>query len=138
MSDVFSRKKRSWIMARISGSNTKPEIVVRKILYGLGFRYRLNVRKLPGTPDIVLSKHNKVVFVHGCFWHGHKGCKRSTRPTTNVAFWNRKIDKNIDRDKKVLKELRRLGWKPLVIWECQTKKPEALGKRLIRFLNRGR
>ena len=138
MSDVFSRKKRSWIMARISGSNTKPEIVVRKILYGLGFRYRLNVRKLPGTPDIVLSKHSKVVFVHGCFWHGHKGCKRSTRPTTNVAFWNRKIDKNIDRDKKVLKELRRLGWKPLVIWECQTKKPEALGKRLIRFLNRGR
>ncbi|MDP3029275.1 MAG: very short patch repair endonuclease [Deltaproteobacteria bacterium] len=120
-------------MARISGSNTKPEIVVRKILYGLGFRYRLNVRKLPGTPDIVLSKHNKVVFVHGCFWHGHKGCKRSERPTTNVAFWNRKIDKNIDRDKKSLKELRRLGWKPLVIWECQTKKPESLGKRLIRF-----
>ena len=133
MSDVFSRKKRSWIMARISGSNTKPEIVVRKILYGLGFRYRLNVRKLPGTPDIVLSKHNKVVFVHGCFWHGHKGCKRSKRPTTNVAFWNRKIDKNIDRDKKSVKELRQLGWQPLVIWECQTKRPESLEKRLIRF-----
>ena len=133
MSDVFSRKKRSWIMARISGSNTKPEIVVRKILSGLGFRYRLNVRKLPGTPDIVLSKHTKVVFVHGCFWHGHKGCKRSKRPTTNVAFWNRKIDKNIDRDKKSVKELRQLGWQPLVIWECQIKKPESLEKRLIRF-----
>ena len=133
MSDVFSRKKRSWIMARISGSNTKPEIVVRKILYGLGFRYRLNVRKLPGTPDIVLSKHYKVIFVHGCFWHGHKGCKRSKRPTTNVPFWNRKIDQNIKRDKDSLKELRRLGWKPLVIWECRTKKPESLGKRLIRF-----
>lgn len=134
MSDVFSRKKRSWIMARISGSNTKPELVVRKILYDLGFRYRLNVRKLPGTPDIVISKYNKVVFVHGCFWHGHKGCKRSKRPTTNIAFWNRKIDENIDRDKKSLKELRRLGWKPLVIWECQTKKPESLEKRLIRFI----
>ena len=133
MSDVFSRKKRSWIMARVSGSNTKPEIVVRKILYGLGFRYRLNVRKLAGTPDIVLPKHKKVVFVHGCFWHGHNGCKRSKRPTTNVAFWNRKINKNIDRDKKSLKELRRLGWKPLVIWECQTKRPESLGERLIRF-----
>jgi DNA mismatch endonuclease (patch repair protein) len=120
-------------MARISGSNTKPEIVVRKILYGLGFRYRLNVRKLPGTPDIVLSKHNRVIFIHGCFWHGHKGCKRSKRPTTNVFFWNRKIDKNIERDKKSLKELRRLGWKPLVIWECQTKKPESLEKKLIRF-----
>ena len=133
MSDVFSRKKRSWIMARVSGSNTKPEIVVRKILYGLGFRYRLNVRKLAGTPDIVLPKHKKVVFVHGCFWHGHNGCKRSKRPTTNVAFWNRKINKNIDRDKKSLKELRRLGWKPLVIWECQTRKPELLEKKLIRF-----
>ena len=133
MSDVFSRKKRSWIMARVSGSNTKPEIIVRKMLYGLGFRYRLNVRKLAGTPDIVLSKHNKVVFVHGCFWHGHKGCKRSKRPTTNIAFWNRKIDQNIKRDINSLTELRRLGWKPLVVWECQTKKPELLEKRFIRF-----
>jgi len=120
-------------MARVSGSNTKPEIIVRKILYGLGFRYRLNVRKLAGTPDIVLSKQKKVVFVNGCFWHGHKGCKRSKRPTTNIAFWNRKIDQNIKRDKNSLKELRRLGWKPLVIWECQTKKPESLENRLIRF-----
>jgi DNA mismatch endonuclease, patch repair protein len=99
----------------------------------MGYRYRLNVRKLPGTPDIVLSKHKKVVFVHGCFWHGHKGCKRSKRPTTNVDFWNRKIDQNIKRDKDSLKELRRLGWKPLAIWECQTKKPEPLEKKLIRF-----
>jgi DNA mismatch endonuclease (patch repair protein) len=133
MADVFSRKKRSWIMARVSGSDTQPEIIVRKMIYSLGFRYRLNVRKLPGTPDIVLSKHMKVVFVHGCFWHGHKGCKRSERPVTNVVFWNRKIDQTIKRDKNSLKELRRLGWKPLIIWECQTKKPDSLEKRLIHF-----
>jgi DNA mismatch endonuclease (patch repair protein) len=120
-------------MARISGSNTKPEIIVRKLVYGLGYRYRLNVRKLPGAPDIVLTKYKKVIFVHGCFWHGHKSCKRSKRPTTNVAFWNRKIDQNIERDNNSLKELRRLGWKPLVVWECQTKKAEFLEKRFIRF-----
>jgi DNA mismatch endonuclease, patch repair protein len=121
-------------MARISGSNTKPEIIVRKIIFALGFRYRLNVRKLPGAPDIVLSKYNKVVFVHGCFWHGHKGCKRSKRPTTNVAFWNNKIDQNIERDTNSLRELRRLGWKTLVIWECQTRKPKSVGQRIIKFL----
>jgi DNA mismatch endonuclease (patch repair protein) len=120
-------------MARVSGSDTKPEIIVRKMIYSLGFRYRLNVRKLPGTPDIVLSKHKKVIFVHGCFWHGHKGCKRSKRPVTNIVFWNRKIDQNIKRDKNSLIELRRLGWKPLMIWECQTKKPDSLEKRLIQF-----
>ncbi len=103
------------------------------MIYSLGFRYRLNVRKLPGTPDIVLSKHKKVIFVHGCFWHGHKGCKRSKRPVTNIVFWNRKIDQNIKRDKNSLIELRRLGWKPLMIWECQTKKPDSLEKRLIQF-----
>jgi DNA mismatch endonuclease (patch repair protein) len=121
-------------MARISGSNTKPEIVVRKILYGLGFRYRLNVRKLPGTPDIVLSKHRKVIFVHGCFWHGHKNCSRSKRPRTNVAFWNKKIDSNIKRDAASLKALHKSGWKTLVIWSCQTNKPAKLEKRINNFL----
>ncbi len=121
-------------MGRISGRHTKPEIVVRKIIRDMGFRYRLNVRKLPGSPDIVLSTHKKVVFVHGCFWHGHKGCKRAKRPTTNVAFWNKKIDKNIARDKKTQRELKKLGWKSLVIWQCQIAKQEVLEKRISRFL----
>ncbi len=125
-------------MARISGSDTKPEIIVRKIIYKLGFRYRLNVRKLPGTPDIVLRKYQKIIFVHGCFWHGHKQCKRSKRPTTNKVFWNRKIDLNIERDKKVLRELRRLGWKTLIVWQCQTNKIGSLQKRLQRFLKNER
>lgn len=124
-------------MSRISGSDTKPEVLVRKIVHGLGFRYRLHVRKLPGTPDIVLSRYKKVIFVHGCFWHGHENCKRSKRPSTNVEFWNRKIDRNIARDKKAYTELRKLGWKHLIIWECRTKKPQRLEKSLIQFLKKG-
>jgi len=134
MSDVFSREKRSWIMARISGRDTKPEIIVRKIVYGLGYRYRLNVRKLPGAPDIVLAKHKKVIFVHGCFWHGHKNCVRAKRPQTHTAFWNKKIDSNIKRDIESIKLLRKAGWKIFVIWSCQTNKPDRLAGRISQFL----
>lgn len=123
-------------MSRISGSNTKPEIVVRKMIYGMGFRYRLNVRELPGTPDIVLPKHKKVVFVHGCFWHGHKGCKRSQRPSSNRNFWNRKIEQNMARDKKAIKDLKKLGWQMLIIWGCKTRNPINLKKILTEFLDR--
>jgi DNA mismatch endonuclease (patch repair protein) len=119
MSDVFSKEKRSWIMSRISGSNTKPEIIVRKIIHALGFRFRLHDRNLPGTPDIVLPRHKKVIFVHGCFWHGHKGCKRSTLPTTRSAFWKNKLNGNIVRDEENIKYLRRQGWKVHVVWQCQ-------------------
>ena len=136
MPDVFSKEKRSWIMSRISGSNTKPEIIVRKIIHAMGFRYRLHVRNLPGTPDIVLPRHKKVVFVHGCFWHGHKGCKRSQRPSANSEFWNRKIEQNMARDKKVIKGLQKLGWRPLIIWECKTRNPLSLRKILAKFLHR--
>lgn len=121
-------------MSRISSSNTKPEIIVRKIIYGMGFRYRLNVHELPGTPDIVLAKYKKVVFVHGCFWHSHKGCKRSTRPTTRRFFWSNKLDGNIDRDKRNIVLLRRLGWKVFVVWQCQTRNPERLSTRIEKFL----
>jgi len=121
-------------MARISGSNTKPEIIVRKILYSMGFRYRLNVRKLPGTPDIVLSKYKKVIFVNGCFWHGHKNCQRAKRPTTNIQFWNKKIIGNIERDKKNKAELRKLGWRVLVIWGCEVEKTSRLEKKIDKFL----
>ena len=134
MSDVFSRKKRSWIMARISGSNTKPEIIVRKILYGMGYRYRINVRKLPGTPDIVLSKHKKVIFVHGCFWHGHQSCRKKALPKSNKAFWVQKITKNRERDQRTTRQLKRLGWRTLTIWECHTKDLEKVKNTLERFM----
>jgi DNA mismatch endonuclease (patch repair protein) len=121
-------------MAQIAGRDTKPEIVVRKLLYKKGYRYRLNVRRLRGTPDIVLAKHRKVIFVHGCFWHGHKNCPRAKRPTTNVRFWNKKISGNIERDIKNKAELRKQGWKVLVIWGCEVNKTERLLKKVDRFL----
>jgi len=121
-------------MSRISGGNTKPEITVRKIVHGMGFRFRLHVRKLPGHPDIVLPRHRKIIFVNGCFWHGHQDCARSKRPTTNIEFWNAKIAGNIERDKKNLAALAEAGWQTLVIWGCETKKPELLIEKLKNFL----
>jgi len=105
MTDVFSQEKRSWIMSRVKGRDTKPEILVRSFIFRMGFRFRLHRRDLPGTPDIVLPRHGKVIFVHGCFWHGHKRCPRSKRPTTNENFWNKKLDGNIKRDKRYRREL---------------------------------
>ncbi len=93
--DAFSREKRSQIMSRVSGKNTKPELIVRSQLHKLGYRFRLHRKDLPGKPDITLPKHKKVIFVHGCFWHGHTDCRRSKRPTSNEKFWNEKLDKNI-------------------------------------------
>jgi DNA mismatch endonuclease (patch repair protein) len=103
----------------------------------MGFRFRLHVQKLPGNPDIVLPKHRKIIFVHGCFWHSHQGCARSKRPATNVDFWNKKISGNIRRDKNNLAELSELGWKTLVIWECETRKPDQLVEKLTKFLSPG-
>jgi len=121
-------------MSRVSGGDTKPELIVRRLVHGMGYRFRLHVAGLPGKPDMVLARHRKVIFIHGCFWHGHEGCKRSKRPTTNVEFWNHKIDKNIERDKKNLAALEELGWKSLIVWECQTKKVEPLIEILSNFL----
>jgi DNA mismatch endonuclease (patch repair protein) len=135
MTDVFSQEKRSWIMSRVKGRDTKPEILVRSFIFRMGFRFRIHRRDLPGTPDIVLPRHGKVIFVHGCFWHGHKRCPRSKRPTTNENFWNNKLDGNIKRDKRYRRELRQMGWKVLIIWECETKSPEKLLQKLERFLN---
>jgi len=119
-------------MGRIRSKNTKPEIIVRSVLHRMGYRYSLGHGKLPGSPDIVLPKHRTAVFVHGCFWHRHKGCKVATMPKTRVGFWKKKFERNIERDKRNLCELRRLGWKTIVIWECQAlKDPEKLGRRLI-------
>ena len=135
MTDVFSNEKRSWIMRRVKRRDTKPEILVRSLIFHMGFRFRLHRRDLPGTPDIVLPRHRKVIFVHGCFWHGHKSCPRSKRPTTNESFWNNKLDGNIKRDKRYCIELRQMGWKVLIVWECETKSAEKLLPKLEGFLH---
>ncbi|MBN1186111.1 MAG: DNA mismatch endonuclease Vsr [Bacteroidales bacterium] len=132
--DVFSKEKRSRIMAQVKGKNTRPEMVVRSTLHKMGYRFRLYRKDLPGKPDITLPKHNKVIFVHGCFWHGHEGCPRSKRPATNIKFWNEKLDKNIKRDKNNIKALRKLGWKPLIIWTCEIKDTTVLKKKFEKFL----
>ncbi len=132
--DVFTKEKRSLIMSRVRSKNTKPELIVRSFVHGLGFRFRLHRRDLPGNPDIVLPKHKKVIFVHGCFWHGHAACSRSKRPATNQAFWDKKLDGNIERDRRFRRELRQLGWKVLTVWECEIKNSEKLIRKLERFL----
>lgn len=118
-------------MARIHGKDTGPERAVRSVLHKMGFRFRLHRKDLPGCPDIVLPRHKSVIFVHGCFWHGHS-CKRGARPTSNVAFWERKIGGNYERDKNAYKKLKSLGWSVLVVWQCQIQ--ERLQDRLFRFL----
>ena len=135
MTDVFTKEKRSWIMSRVKGRDTKPEIMVRSVVHRMGYRFRVHRRDLPGNPDIILPRHGKVIFVHGCFWHGHKRCPRSKRPTTNKVFWNEKLDRNVDRDKRFGRKLRSMGWKVLVVWQCETRKPEKLLVKLERFLH---
>ncbi len=134
MTDVFSKKKRSAIMSRVRGKNTSPEIIVRKVVHSLGYRFRLHKNNLPGKPDLILPRHQKIILVHGCFWHGHANCHRSVLPTTNITFWSKKILGNKRRDTRVIGSLRRRGWKVLVVWQCQTKKADYLTKRLKHFL----
>jgi DNA mismatch endonuclease (patch repair protein) len=134
MSDIYSKQKRSEIMSRISGKETKPEILVRKFLFANGFRFRKNVKDLPGKPDIVLPKYKTVIFIHGCFWHGHT-CKRGTLPTTNIEFWKTKIGGNIERDKRDISELEKQGWNVIVIWQCEIKNIELQNERLAKLLS---
>lgn len=108
-------------MSKVRSTETKPEIIIRKYLFSKGFRYRKNSKSLPGKPDIVLPKYWVVVFVNGCFWHGHKNCKASTLPKSNSAYWAKKINSNVARDKKKIEELRKLGWNVILVWECQLK-----------------
>lgn len=121
MADNVSKERRSEIMSSVKSSNTKPEFIVRKFLFQAGLRYRLHNKKLPGKPDIVLSKYKTVVFVNGCFWHGHANCKIYVMPKTNTEFWNTKIEANIKRDKKNIALLKKEKWNVLIIWECQLK-----------------
>ena len=135
MADRLTKTQRSAVMAKVKSRGTGAEYIVRRLLFKRGYRYRLSVRDLPGTPDIVMPRHRKIILVHGCFWHGHRGCARSTRPTSNTAFWNAKLDNNIRRDKRVRKELSALGWQVLVIWECQLKDEGRTEKLLSKFFS---
>src|SRR5215469_2848317 len=121
MADVHDKATRSYNMSRIRSKNTKPEILVRKFLHAQGFRFRLQDKKLPGKPDIVLPKYKIVVFIHGCFWHGHKSCKYFVVPKTRTEWWMTKINSNIANDAKVLKALKKAGWKTVNLWECELK-----------------
>lgn len=131
--DVHDKKTRSYNMSQIKGKNTKPEETVRKYLFAQGFRYRKNDKKLPGTPDIVLPKYKTVIFVNGCFWHGHEGCKYFVWPQNNADFWKKKITDNIARDQTKHNLLRDQGWHVIIIWECELKKDSNL--RLERLVS---
>lgn len=121
MADVMTSEQRSRCMAAIKGKDTKPEMIVRKYLFSRGLRFRVQVRKLPGNPDIVLPKYKTVIFVNGCFWHGHEGCKYFRLPKSNVGFWKEKIERNVARDFRNEAELKALGWRVIRVWECEIK-----------------
>ena len=135
MTDRISRIVRSRIMSRVRSKDTKPEMRVRHLAHGLGYRYRLHRRDLPGTPDLVFPGRRKAIFVHGCFWHQHD-CSRGSRPSSNKQFWNAKLRQNVERDNRNISELFAAGWSVLVIWECETKSLTTLSTRITRFLDR--
>ena len=133
--DTLSKAERSWNMAKIRGKDTGPERAVRSLLHRAGYRFRLHVKDLPGKPDIVLPKYHAVIFVHGCFWHRHRNCKMASIPKTHRKFWADKFARNVANDRKHLRQLRRLGWKVLVVWECQLRHPDNVLARLRKALD---
>jgi len=136
MTDIVSPEKRSEMMSRIRGKDTAPEVAVRSLLHRMGYRFRLHRRDLPGRPDVVLPRHHVVVFVHGCFWHRHRACKLAYTPKTRRKFWREKFEGNVERDRIVQRKLRKLGWKVVVVWECETGSEKDLKRRLEKKLNR--
>lgn len=136
--DMFSKLRRSEIMSSIHSRNTKPEIIVRSLLHRLGYRFRLHRADLPGRPDIVLPKYQLAIMVHGCWWHLHQGCPAGRLPTGNRAFWKNKLEANRQRDQRHLRSLKRMGWRTLVIWECQIeRRPEEVARRISRATQQG-
>ena len=125
---------RSALMARVGPKDTKPEMAIRRLLHRLGYRYRLHRKDLPGTPDICFPSRRKAIFVHGCFWHRHQGCRRTTTPKTRAAFWKEKFQQNVARDQRKMAALRGLGWDVLVVWECEANGSPVLERRLMDFL----
>jgi DNA mismatch endonuclease (patch repair protein) len=122
MADVHTKETRSYNMSRIKAKDTKPEMLVRRFLHTHGFRYKLHDKSLPGKPDIVLPKYGTVIFVHGCFWHGHEGCKYYVVPKTRTEWWLNKINNNCSNDTRIIAQLKKLGWQVLILWECELKK----------------
>lgn len=129
--DRLTKKRRSWNMSRIRSRDTKPELIVRSMLHKLGYRFRLHSAGLPGRPDIVLPKYRTVILVHGCFWHRHRFCEFAYSPRSRQDFWNRKFISNVRRDRHVRRSLQRMGWKVVVIWECETADPTEL-QRIVK------
>ena len=132
--DSISPSRRSEIMSRIRSSDTRPEMQVRRLLHRLGYRYVLHRRDLPGVPDLVFPSRRKIVFIHGCFWHQHKGCIDGRIPKSRVSYWKPKLRRNVERDRRSISKLRHGGWKVMLVWECDAAKPDTVRKRLVRFL----
>ena len=126
MTDNLTPSQRRKTMHRVKSKNTTPEMKVRRLVHGLGYRYRLHAPNLPGKPDLVFPKYKKIIMVNGCFWHGHEGCSASERPSSNTDYWNAKLDRNKKRDRENIRKLEEAGWEVTVIWECQTKKEDEL------------
>ena len=133
--DTLDGQQRSARMSLVRAKNTKPELLVRRLVRGLGYRYRLHRRALPGTPDLVFSGRDKVIFVHGCFWHRHRGCALARMPKSRLEFWVPKLEGNAQRDARDVRALRRLGWGVMTIWECQLRDMTRLKNRIRRFLD---
>ena len=138
MTDIYSQEKRSKIMARVPAGGTKPELLVRQVAHGLGYRFRLHKETLPGRPDLVFPRHRKVIFVHGCFWHGHDNCGKAKRPETNKVFWEQKLSRNTERDLQNVTALKESGWVVLVVWECETRNRGQLTAKIAWFLGNKR
>ncbi|PAW77038.1 MAG: very short patch repair endonuclease [Verrucomicrobia bacterium Tous-C9LFEB] len=134
--DRLTPEKRSWLMRQVKGRDTTPELMVRRIAFNLGFRYRLNDSKLPGKPDLVFARLQKIIFVHGCFWHGHNGCRYGKLPKSKIDFWKKKITVNQKRDRKVLRQLKTMKWTTLVVWQCELKQPKKLVRKIHDFLKK--
>ena len=138
MTDIVDTNRRSEMMARIGGRDTAPELAVRRIAHGMGLRFRLHRKDLPGRPDLVFPKHRLVVFVHGCFWHRHEGCRHASTPKSRTRFWTEKFAANVDRDVRQEAALRTLGWRILVIWQCESKDRATVERRLAALTKRNR
>jgi DNA mismatch endonuclease, patch repair protein len=134
MVDKLSADRRSENMRRIKSKDMKPELLIRRLVHGLGYRYRLHRKDMPGRPDLVFGPRRKVIFVHGCFWHQHTSCREGRLPGSNAEYWQPKLARNVRRDAENLASLEASGWHTLVIWECEMKSPEALKRRLRKFL----
>jgi DNA mismatch endonuclease (patch repair protein) len=136
--DTISSEHRSEIMSRVRAKDTKPEMVVRRMMHAAGYRYRLHVRDLPGKPDLVFPARRKVIFVNGCFWHRHRDCALARMPKSRTAFWTDKLERNRERDERNIEALRELGWDVLTVWECEIRDPATLMPRVVAFLEERR